>query len=113
MKKGIIAIGFVFGVIFLDGCQSKKEEAKIILANTKYSFGDVKRYDTLSYKFSFFNEGPDSLFILNAEGSCECTSIKWPLTPLVKGDTGYIEIQYVPDQVGFGNKTIVVEANTD
>ncbi len=112
MEKGIIAVCFILACIIIEGCGTQSGSAKINLIQSKYSFGDVKRSNILSHKFAFINESSDPLFILNAKGSCECTSIKWPANSIVQGDTGHIEIQFVPETIGFNSKTIVVESNT-
>ena len=87
--------------------------SKVLLLQEKFSFGDVKRFDTLIYKFALVSVGNKPLSIVNAKGSCECTTINWSLTPIFKGDTAHIEIEYVPEKMGYSTKTIVVETNAN
>jgi hypothetical protein len=112
MRRKISAVGFFLGMFFLESCQNKSN-LELRLIQDRYSFGEVKKGDTLYHDFIVLNESRDTLNILNAKGSCECTTVDWTSTPLTKGDTGLIKIQYVPEKVGFSNKTIVIETNAE
>lgn len=47
-----------------------------------------------SFDFKFTNIGNKLLVILHARSSCNCTSVKYPRTPIMPGDSSHVRVIY-------------------
>lgn len=80
---------------------------------TSYDFGKIKQGKPVTASFSFTNAGPDPLVISSAKGSCGCTGVEYPQSPVLSGKGGVIKATYNAAALGPFNKTITVESNTE
>jgi len=78
---------------------------------------EVHDYGTVEYggngicNFKFTNTGKSPLVISGARGSCGCTVPKWPKEPIMKGESGEINVSYDTKRAGPFTKTITINSN--
>ena len=65
----------------------------------------------VTYSFKFTNIGDQPLIISNIETSCGCTVPKYSSTPVKKGETGTITVEFNAAAAGPFNKVITVKSN--
>ncbi|WP_299337544.1 DUF1573 domain-containing protein [uncultured Psychroserpens sp.] len=98
-------------VIF--SCENQNNFSKIKFINGNYNFGTLSIKDTLTHTFFLKNISKNKLLIRDAISSCGCTTIEFSKDAIVKNDSAKITVQFIPDKLGYSEKTIVVEANTN
>lgn len=76
-----------------------------------YDFGDIEHEKTVEVIFAFKNIGTDSLYIDNVRTSCGCTSPNWLDVAVAPDSTGYIQVEYDAEDVGYFSKWIKVFFN--
>lgn len=130
MSRDIGTIVF-FGFIFLHctGCMQKdsmgangndeasqdnssggKPEIRFIADH--HDFGDISPGETVSFTFTYINEGSANLIIRSCSAGCGCTVPKWSKEPLQPGKKGYIEIVFDSSgRKGAQLKNIMVRSN--
>lgn len=65
-----------------------------------YRFGQAEIGSQLTHRFEWPNPGPDPLTVLAAVPSCDCLQVTdWTAT-IPPGETGTVDITFVPDAVG-------------
>ncbi|HQU99816.1 MAG: DUF1573 domain-containing protein [Bacteroidia bacterium] len=76
-----------------------------------HDFGTLPFGGNGNFDFKFTNTGKEPLVISNAKGSCGCTVPKWPKEPIMKGQTGSINVNYDTKRVGPFTKTVTINSN--
>lgn len=85
--------------------------AEITFEKDVHDFGTIPFEGNGNYDFKFTNTGKDPLVITNAAGSCGCTVPKWPKEPILKGQTGVINVHYDTKRPGPFTKTVTITSN--
>ncbi len=109
MKKIIIIITIVICV--LNSFAQKKPSIKF--KETSHTFGSIKQEaGSVKTVFTFSNEGNDTLKLIYVKPSCGCTSVKYPVDPILPGKKGEIETVYdAAKHPGDFKKSIIVRTN--
>lgn len=76
-----------------------------------HDFGTIEYGGNGVYNFKFTNTGKSPLVISSARGSCGCTVPKWPKEPIMKGETGEINVSYDTKRAGPFTKTVTIDSN--
>lgn len=69
-------------------------EAKMVLLETEFDFGEIKQGEQVTHVFTFVNEGSAPLVIEKVTTPCGCTAPKWPKEPIAPGATGEIQVKF-------------------
>ncbi|HNR19424.1 MAG: DUF1573 domain-containing protein [Bacteroidetes bacterium] len=85
--------------------------AEISFEKEVHDFGTVPFDGNGNYDFKFTNTGKEPLVITNAAGSCGCTVPKWPKEPILKGQSGVINVHYDTKRSGPFTKTVTITSN--
>lgn len=85
--------------------------AEITFEQEVHDFGTIPFDGNGSYDFKFTNTGKEPLVITNAAGSCGCTVPKWPKEPILKGQSGVINVHYDTKRSGPFTKTVTIASN--
>lgn len=81
--------------------------------STTHDFGDLITGESIRYSFKFTNEGKSDLIISSAKAGCGCTVPNFPKHPIKPGESGFIDVTFDSKGIiGFQNKSIQVQANT-
>ncbi len=79
---------------------------------TKYDFGVIEYNKPQTAVFELSNTGEKPIIITKAVGSCGCTGIEYPKTPILPGQKGLVKTIYDAASEGSFNKTVTVYLNT-
>ena len=90
-----------------------KEKAQVKFSETTFDFGYIKENGgPVSHEFTFTNEGPGNLVILDAKAECGCTTPEFPDAPVAEGKKGKIKVTYNPlGRPGGFTKVVTVKTN--
>ena len=80
---------------------------------TDHNFGQIKQGKPVTAEFKFTNRGEHPLIINKAYGSCGCTGVEHPKTPIMPGASGVIKATFNAANAGTFNKTVTVESNAE
>jgi hypothetical protein len=110
MKKLIVILLPVFALVFMGSKNSVP--ATMTFTETKYNFGFIHQGDVVSHDFVFTNTGDDPIIITNCEVACHCTTVDYPRSPILKGQTGTIKVTFdSKDAIDKQNRTVIVTSN--
>lgn len=85
----------------------------LTFTDTIHSFGTIQEGESVSYEFSFKNDGKTPLLIANAEGSCGCTVADYPRQPLPPGQSASVKVIFnSAGKPGHQEKDVAITANT-
>ncbi|MBT8303432.1 MAG: DUF1573 domain-containing protein [Bacteroidia bacterium] len=76
-------------------------------------FGTIAINDTLTQTYFLKNVSRTELIIKNVQSSCGCTTVRYSAEEIYEGDEAIVIVQFIPDQLGYTEKTVIVEANTN
>lgn len=95
------------------GALTATAESKINLPTKSHDFGNInEKAGSVSYDFTFTNDGDTPLVILDARAECGCTRPDIPKEPVQPGKTAKIKVTYLPDgRPGEFVKTVKVTTN--
>jgi hypothetical protein len=80
---------------------------------TTYHFGSIQEGTEVTQVFTFTNTGLEPLILSNARGSCGCTVPKWPMEPIMPGETASITVKFnSKNKKGKRNQKVTITANT-
>ena len=108
MKKLILLL-FIPFVYF----NSFSQKSEIVFETPEYNFGDIQENKgKVSHKFSFTNNGKESIRILTVKPSCGCTTPNWSKDEIKPGKKGFIIAEYNPKgRPGVFRKSLSVITN--
>ena len=69
-------------------------QPQIKFADTKQSFGFVKKGEQVKLLYNFTNTGNQPLIISDVKTECSCTKVNFPKEPIQDGKTGTIEVLF-------------------
>lgn len=79
-----------------------------------HDFGRITQGEKVIHGFKFKNTGGANLIIVDAKGSCGCTTPKKPEKPILPGEEGIIEVMFASEgKSGMVNKSITVVTNCE
>ena len=79
-----------------------------------YDFGRITEGEKVIHGFKFKNTGGSNLIIVDAKGSCGCTTPKKPEKPILPGEEGVIEVMFASEgKSGMIDKSITVVTNCE
>ena len=79
-----------------------------------YDFGRITEGEKVIHSFKFKNTGGSNLIIVDAKGSCGCTTPKKPEKPILPGEEGVIEVMFASEgKSGMIDKSITVVTNCE
>lgn len=86
----------LFLILLTLTCKKTKIEGPAIRFESEvYNFGEVKKGETLSHTFSYFNPGSDTLVLKNVHPSCpSCTNIEEYDKIIAPGGKGKMRVTY-------------------
>jgi tetratricopeptide (TPR) repeat protein len=116
MIKGVrnAVIFFLFALLCIQGCKNKGIEGPAIrFESDTYDFGEVKPGGDISYTFSFFNPGSDTLVLERVRSSCSsCTKIDEYDERVAPERRGKITVTYKATSFPrYANNQVYVETN--
>ncbi len=82
-----------------------------------YDMGNINwsqvRNDAGKCEFKFTNTGDEPLIITGVRADCGCTTPNYTQEPILPGASGKISVQYDNSRVGYFNKGITVNTNSN
>jgi archaellum component FlaG (FlaF/FlaG flagellin family) len=121
MKKLVLSLLLIFGVIFGAMAQNNKPvaqtnkpvgtQAEITFDKIEHDYGQVPRNGNGETTFTYKNTGKAPLMLSNVRSSCGCTVPSWSREPLMPGQSASIRVKYNTANAGPINKTVTVESN--
>ena len=90
-----------------------RDRSEIVFETPEYNFGDIQENKgKVSHKFSFTNNGKESIRILTVKPSCGCTTPNWSKDEIKPGKKGFIIAEYNPKgRPGVFRKSLSVITN--
>ena len=98
-----------------DGIDPKSAALKPTMdfADTVHTFGTLREGESVSYDFSFTNNGKSPLVISQASGSCGCTVPEYPHDPVQPGKSGVMKVTFnSAGKHGHQEKSVTIHTNT-
>ena len=107
--KQLLTLSFILFSFF----NSFSQKSEIVFETPEYNFGDIQENKgKVSYKFSFINNGKESIRILTVKPSCGCTTPNWSKDEIKPGKKGFIIAEYNPKgRPGVFRKSLSVITN--
>lgn len=105
----ILTLSFILFSFF----NSSSQKSEIAFETPEYNFGDIQENKgKVSHKFSFTNNGKESIRILTVKPSCGCTTPNWSKDEIKPGKKGFIIAEYNPKgRPGVFRKSLSVITN--
>ena len=89
----LLTLSFILFSFF----NSFSQRPEIVFETPEYNFGDIQENKgKVSHKFSFTNNGKESIRILTVKPSCGCTTPNWSKDEIKPGKKGFIIAEYNP-----------------
>ena len=89
----LLTLSFILFSFF----NSFSQKSEIVFETPEYNFGDIQENKgKVSHKFSFTNNGKESIRILTVKPSCGCTTPNWSKDEIKPGKKGFIIAEYNP-----------------
>lgn len=107
--KQLLTLSFILFSFF----NSFSQKSEIVFETPEYNFGDIlENKGKVSHKFSFTNNGKESIRILTVKPSCGCTTPNWSKDEIKPGKKGFIIAEYNPKgRPGVFRKSLSVITN--
>ena len=107
--KQLLTLSFILFSFF----NSYSQKSEIVFETPEYNFGDIQENKgKVSHKFSFTNNGKESIRILTVKPSCGCTTPNWSKDEIKPGKKGFIIAEYNPKgRPGVFRKSLSVITN--
>ena len=107
--KQLLTLIFILFSFF----NSFSQKSEIVFETPEYNFGDIQENKgKVSHKFSFTNNGKESIRILTVKPSCGCTTPNWTKDEIKPGKKGFIIAEYNPKgRPGVFRKSLSVITN--
>ena len=107
--KQLLTLSFILFSFF----NSFSQKSEIVFETPEYNFGDIQENNgKVSHKFSFTNNGKESIRILTVKPSCGCTTPNWSKDEIKPGKKGFIIAEYNPKgRPGVFRKSLSVITN--
>lgn len=107
--KQLLTLSFILFSFF----SSFSQKSKIVFETPEFNFGDIQENKgKVSHKFSFTNNGKESIRILTVKPSCGCTTPNWSKDEIKPGKKGFIIAEYNPKgRPGVFRKSLSVITN--
>jgi hypothetical protein len=93
MLRRLTLVAFLIAVATV-GSAFANSEGKLEYGETKYDFGYIGVDYTGYYNFPIYNAGEDSVRVLGAGASCDCSRVSVSDTIIAPGDTATIRLAY-------------------
>ena len=91
--KQLLTLSFILFSFF----NSFSQKSEIVFETPEFNFGDIQENKgKVSHKFSFTNNGKESIRILTVKPSCGCTTPNWSKDVIKPGKKGFIIAEYNP-----------------
>lgn len=105
----LLTLSFILFSFF----NSFSQKSEIVFETLEYNFGDIQENKgKVSHKFSFTNNGKESIRILTVKPSCGCTTPNWSKDEIKPGKKGFIIAEYNPKgRPGVFRKSLSVITN--
>ena len=109
--KQLLTLSFILFSFF----NSFSQKPEIVFETPEYNFGDIQENKgKVSHKFSFTNNGKESIRILTVKPSCGCTTPNWSKDEIKPGKKGFIIAEYNPKgRPGVFRKSLSVITNNN
>lgn len=111
MKANVILIQIMAAVFFMALSSKAQTGPKIAYEQYTVEYGEVEYGGDGERLWSFKNVGDQPLLILSVKGSCGCTVVKYPKSPIAPGKSGVVKIKYDTKRVGLISKTVSITTN--
>ena len=107
----LLTLSFILFSFF----NSFSQKPEIVFETPEYNFGDIQENKgKVSHKFSFTNNGKESIRILTVKPSCGCTTPNWSKDEIKPGKKGFIIAEYNPKgRPGVFRKSLSVITNNN
>jgi hypothetical protein len=120
-KVAVIAMILVTGMNFYifsrtgkkEGVHASVAKTTCKVTNPIISAGRIRQFGDASANFTIVNQGEHYLFIQAITPDCHCTTALWDKRPIKPGDSTVVKIKYDSSILGFFQKKILVEVNSD
>ena len=112
MKNKLLIV--ILSIFFMYSCKNKDEKFVAIIFQKEKNFGKIKVNDTIIKKFEIINISSIPLKIKQIKTRCGCTVAKIKDSIVPKNSSTVIKVQFIAkkNNLGFINKSIVIDANT-
>ncbi len=93
--------------------QTVLEEDYIEWESLVYDFGEIPQDKAAKAIFKFSNRGKTPFLLTKVNGSCGCTDIEYPETPILPETTATLEATYDAKELGKFVKSVTVFTNKE
>lgn len=97
----------------LKAVDDSRNAGKVEWLDRQADFGKIPFGVPATREFKVKNVSQENLLILQARGTCFCTSVEWSQEPIPPGQTGVIKATYDAQREGDFYKIIIVSTNFD
>lgn len=85
----------------------------IVWKSTEYDLGKVPQSETVNGFYTFTNVSDQPIYIKSAKGSCGCTGIDYPMTPILPGQNASITAHFKSNIIKPFKMDVTVETSED
>lgn len=111
MKKLLLLFTAILGVTAIIAMKADTEPQFKFAEPNGHDFGKIVQGKPVTVEMKFTNIGDKPLIISGVEPTCGCTVAKFTSTPVLKGKTGTITLEYNAAALGVFNKNVTVKSN--
>ena len=76
-----------------------------------HEYGSIKKGSSNPAVFTITNTGDQPLVIFHVSASCGCANVEWEKRPVEQGKMTMINVDMMPDEIGYFNKTLDIYCN--
>lgn len=84
------------------------DTSQIQWTETEWDFGKVTYNVPATHKFTFVNKSKFTTEIISVEASCGCTEPIWTKTPILPGDTAFVQATFNAKSEGVFRKQVTI-----
>ncbi|MFT5336222.1 MAG: hypothetical protein ACJAY8_001463 [Sphingobacteriales bacterium] len=105
---------FVFIILFLISAAAIGQTAEISFDHTVHKFHKTDPGPILKHTYPFTNTGDIPLIIQEIKVACTCTKSRFPLHPVLPGQTDSIQVFFdTYGKIGYQDRTLEIFSNTE
>lgn len=91
--------------------REKEDNHFDIFKSMNKDLGTISKGQKYKVDFEYFNKTTDLLIINDVKSSCGCVITKWNKEPLLPQKSAKLIVDFMPDNLGYTSKTVMVSHN--
>jgi hypothetical protein len=110
---GIFFCKYLIASVLIVQTISCYAQPKLVVSDWKKSFGFVKKGELVKIDYDIINKGNQPLLISDADVSCSCTRVEYPMYPILPNQTSTISIYFDTKSVYYRQDRVVSLISND